>query len=154
MHRGRAMSMHADVGNPFVVPHVCSTDGHFTKVFGGKKIREKLGKMLPLEMRSDAAKWKHMLQDKRYSPLFKDGVWQTHSRDSIIRPAVFAYEYLEESRRIVECAVLERELDQRDHKTYLLIQYWYTDNVGDNTTETKRKREGDGNMLFDTKKQR
>jgi len=148
------MSMHADVGNPFVVPYVYSTDGHFTKVFGGKKTREKLGNMLLLEMRSDAAKWKHMLQDKRYSPLLKDGFVQAHSRDSIMRPAVFAYEYLEKSRRIVECAVLETEIDQQDHKTYLVIQYWFTDNLGDNSTQTLRKREGDGNMLFVTKKQR
>jgi len=148
------MSMHADVGNPFVVPYVYSTDGHYTKVFGGKKIREKLGNMLPLEMRSDAAKWKHMLQDKRYSPFFKDGFRQTHSRDSIMRPTVFAYEYLENTRRIVECAVLEVKIDQRDHKKRFLIQYWLTDDFGDNSTKTLERREGDGNILFVTKKQR
>jgi len=147
------MSMHADVGNPFVVPHVCSTDGHFTKVFGGKNIREKVGIMLPFAMQSDPAKWKHMQKDKRYTKNVLKGFKQKQNRDGKKIDVVYAHEYSDVDRTIYVCAVLERYFDEAKKKWFLCIQYWWRDNSGQYTSETISREEGIGDMLFDTTKQ-
>ena len=136
------MSMQADAGNPYVVANIYSTDGHFTKQFSGKKIREKLGKMLPFGVKSDAAKWKHMLQDKKYTRNCVEGFVQKKKR-------VYAHEYNATHRTIVDCAVLGREFNDKEKRYFLRIKYWWRDNSGQYTSETIEVPEDSGDRLYD-----
>ena len=136
------MSMHAEVENPFVVPHMYSTEGHFTKQFGGKKTREKLGKMLPFAVQSDAAKWKQMLKDKKYTRHCTEGFVQNNDR-------VYAHEYDATHRTIVHCAVLGREFHKIQKRYFLRITYWGRDNSGQYTSETVNVPEDSGDRLYD-----
>jgi len=153
MQRRCAISTHTNVRNPFVVPYVYSTDGHFTKVFGGKTTREKLGKMLPVAIQSDAAKWKHMQKEKRYTKDVQKGFIQKQNRNGAKIPAVYAHEYSALHRTIKVCAVLGRDFDEAKKKWFLLIQYWWRDNSGQYTSKTIEREEGIGDMLFDTTQQ-
>jgi len=147
------MSTHTNVRNPFVVPYVYSTDGHFTKVVGGKNTREKLGKMLPFAMQSDAAKWKHMQKDKRYTKDVQKGFIQKQNRDNEKIDAVYAHEYSAVDRTIFDCAVLDWYFDEFKKKLFLRIQYWWRDNSGQYTSKTILREEGIGDMLFETTQQ-
>jgi len=146
------MSTYADVENPFVVSYSYSTDGHFTKQFGGKKLREGLGKVLPLAMQSDAAKWKLMLKDPRYTRNPFQGFVQKKNRDGKTAPTVWAYEFT--ARRIIlPCALLACDMVQvqgGDKKQCYTIQSWFLGNSGGWETQTRDVAADEIEILFDT----
>ena len=147
--------MNADVGNPFVVSYSYSTDGHFTKQFGGKKLRERLGKTLPLAMQSDAARWKLMQKDPRYTRNPEKGFVQKKNRNGQTAAAVWAYAFTAR-RIIIECAVLAMsKIDVKGghQKSYFRIQSWFLGNSGKWETETKDVAADGLDILFDTKEQ-
>ena len=144
--------MYADVENPFVVSYSYSTDGHFTKQFGGKKLREGLGKVLPLAMQSDAVKWKLMLKDPRYTQNPKKGFVQKQNRDRQTAATVWAYEFT--ARRIIlPCAVLACDMVQVQgghQKLCYRIQSWFLGNSGGWETQTRDVAADEIEILFDT----
>ena len=135
------MSMQADAGNPYVVAHIHSTDGHFTKQFSGKKTREKLGKMLPSAMQSDPAKWKNMVNDKKYTRRYSEGYVHYNNM-------VYAEEYKHDNRSIVHCAVLARYFNEKEKKYFLEIKYYWRDDSGQYTSKILHVAEDCGDRLY------
>ena len=141
--------METRLHNPYIINHVCYTEGAFTRHLDKvvkKKTREGIGKKISKYIpfaESEPAKWKRMSRDPRYTTdIAKACVQYTN--------VVYASQYF--NRGIISCNVIDQHKD-KDGNLVLDVTYYFRDDSGSILRHTE-ERTGDGlrNMLFDTRR--
>jgi len=136
--------------NPYIIDHVCYTEGAFTRHLDKvvkKKTREGIGKKISKYIpsaESHPAKWKRMSKDPRYTTDITKACLQYSN-------VVYASQYAK--RRIIACNVLHQHKD-KDGNLVLDLNYIFRDDSGSIVHHTVTGRTGDQlrNMLFDTRR--